>query len=155
MANVRAFAQRLITTISERAFAELARERGELMPMALTMDANGRIGMVAVYTGDTYPDPDLALADLMTSLKTHVERNALESAALAHYECITGDAGAPARDAVCVRYETRHAAPLRIYFPFQIQRKLSGPSPITRLPPVTCAGTHAIFARDRGESVDR
>jgi hypothetical protein len=147
MATTRALAERLIGTICERAFAELARERGELAPMALTMDGDDRIGLVSVYTGDAYPDPDMALADLMATLKRCVERDRLESAALAHYERTVATAGSAALDAVCVRFETRRAAPLRIYFPYRITRKLRGLSPIERLPSMTLPGTRAIFGR--------
>lgn len=139
-------AQRLITVIRDRAFAELERERGELAPMALTMDDSGRIGMIAVYTGDTFPDPDNHLADLMTTVKQQVRMHALESAATAHYERVVLSPETAAQDTVCVQYETRSAKPLRIFFPYQIKKKLSGRSEITFLPPVTTAGTHVVFA---------
>jgi hypothetical protein len=141
----RSRAERLITVIRDRAFAELTRERGELAPMALTMDAEGRIGRIAVYTGDTYPDPDNALADLRATVKRQVTLHALEGAATAHYERIALEPGADAVDTVCVQYEARRAAPLRIYFPYRIAKKLSGSSPLTPLAPVTTAGTHAVF----------
>ncbi len=143
-------AERLISVISERAFAELARERGELAPMALTMDAAGRIGMIAVYTGDTYPDPDNHLADLTSTVKAQVALHALESAATAHHERVRLPDEPAAIDTVCVRYETRRAKPLRVYFPYHIKKKLSGPSEITRLAPVTTDGTHAFFTRREG-----
>jgi hypothetical protein len=138
-------AQRLIKVIRDRAFAELERERGELAPMALTMDDAGRIGMIAVYTGDSFPDPDNHLADLMATVKAQVALHALESAATAHYERIVLPADTTALDTVCVQYETRSAKPLRVYFPYRIKKKLSGPSEITHLPPVTMRGTHAVF----------
>jgi hypothetical protein len=143
-------AQRLITVISDRAFAELARERGELAPMALTMDDAGRIGMIAVYTGDTYPHPDNHLADLTATVKAQITLRALESAATAHHERVTLPDGTAPLDAVCVQYETRRAKPLRVYFPYRIKKKLSGPSEITRLTPVTTDGPHALFNREEG-----
>ena len=85
MISRRERAQRLISVIRDRAFAELERERGELAPMALTMDAAGRIGMIAVYTGDTYPDPDNQLADLQATLKKQVALHRLDAAATAHH----------------------------------------------------------------------
>jgi hypothetical protein len=146
MDSARSRAQRLISVIRDRAFAELTRERGELAPMALTMDDTGRIGMIAVYTGDTFPDPDNHLADLMATVKAQVALHALESAAMAHYEPVVVPPGAAAVDAVCVQYETRRAKPLRVYFPYRIKKKLTGPSEITRLPALTTRGTHAVFA---------
>jgi len=56
-------------------------------------------------------------------------------------------------DAVCVRYESRHAPPLRIYFPYRLTKKLTGLSTITRLPPLTTTGTRAFF--DRGGGSER
>jgi hypothetical protein len=144
-------AQRLITVIRDRAFAELERERGELAPMALTMDAAGRIGSVAVYTGDTFPDPDNHLADLLATVKRQVARHGLESAVTAHYERVVLPPETTAFDTVCVQYETRRAKPLRIYFPYRIKKKLSGRSEITPLEPVTTPGTHAVFAARGGE----
>jgi hypothetical protein len=94
-------AQRLIKVIRDRAFAELERERGELAPMALTMDDAGRIGMIAVYTGDSFPDPDNHLADLMATVKAQVALHALESAATAHYERIVLPADTTALDSRC------------------------------------------------------
>jgi hypothetical protein len=138
-------AQRLITVIRDRAFEELTRARGELMPMALTMDAAGRIGVIAVYTGDTYPHPDNVLADLMATVKAQVALHSLESAALAYHQRTIFAGEATRLDAVCVQYETRNAGPLRVYFPYRIKKKLSGPSEITPLPPVTTAGTHVVF----------
>jgi hypothetical protein len=145
--TVRERAQRLISVIRDRAFEELARERGELAPMALTMDRTGRIGMIAVYTGDTYPDPDNHLADLIATVKAQAALHELESTATAHYEQVVLAPHAPPLDAVCVQFETRRAAPLRVYFPYTIKKKLSGPSELTPLEPVTTAGTHAVFAR--------
>ncbi len=152
MSVARSRAQRLITVIRDRAFAELARERGELAPMALTMDAQGRIGTIAVYTGDTYPDPDNHLADLRATVRRQVTMHALEGAAIAHYERIALAPGAAAIDTVCVQYEARRAAPLRIYFPYRIAKKLSGPSLLTPLDPVTTAGTHAVFPPRGGDA---
>lgn len=146
----RSRAQRLISVIRDRAFAELARERGELAPMALTMDDAGRIGMIAVYTGDTYPDPDNHLADLTATVKAQVTLHALESAATAHHERLVLPDHTAALDTVCVQYETRRAKPLRVYFPYHIKKKLSGPSEITRLAPITTDGTHALFPRGDG-----
>jgi hypothetical protein len=146
MISRRERAQRLISVIRDRAFAELERERGELAPMALTMDAAGRIGMIAVYTGDTYPDPDNHLADLQATLKKQVALHRLDAAATAHHAAAVLEPGTAPVETVCVQYETRHAAPLRIYFPYRIVKKLSGPSTITRLAAVTTAGTHAVFA---------
>jgi hypothetical protein len=145
-ATPRSRAQRLITAIRDRAFAELERQQGDLAPMALTMDAAGRIGMVAVYTGDTFPSPDNHLADLTATVKRQVATHALESAATAHYERVVLAGGTAAVDAVCVQYETRRAGPLRIYFPYQIKKKLSGRSEISHLPAVTKAGKHVVFA---------
>ncbi len=151
MDSARNRAQRLISVIRDRAFAELARERGELAPMALTMDAGGRIGMIAVYTGDTFPDPDNHLADLMATVKQQVALHALESAATAHYEPVVVPPGEVTLDAVCVQYETRSAKPLRVYFPYRIKKKLSGRSEITQLPAVTTRGTHTVFADRDGD----
>jgi hypothetical protein len=142
----RSRAERLITVIRDRAFDELERERGELAPMALTMDDAGRIGMIAVYTGDTFPDPDNHLADLMATVKTQVARHTLAGAALAYHQRAVFAASEAALDAVCVQYESRTAQPLRVYFPYRIKKKLSGRSEITRLAPVTLAGTHVVFA---------
>jgi hypothetical protein len=142
---LRSRAQRLITVIRDRAFAELRRGRGELAPLALTMDDAGRIGMIAVYTGDSYGHPDNQLADLQATVKRQVSMHALDSAATAHYELVTlAPDGAPV-DAICVQYETRRAAPLRIYFPYTIKKKLSAPPEITTLVPVTTAGTRVMF----------
>jgi hypothetical protein len=148
--SARSRAERLITVIRDRAFAELERERGELAPMALTMDTAGRIGMIAVYTGDTFPDPDNHLSDLRATVKQQVAMHALESAATAHYERAVLPHTAGALDTVCVQYEARSAKPLRIYFPYRINKKLSGPSQITRLTPVTIPGTHVVFAERDG-----
>ncbi len=145
MQTSRTRAQRLITVIRDRAFGELQRERGELAPMALTMDATGRIGMIAVYTGDSYGDPDNALADLTATVKQQAIMHALDSTATAHYTRIAFEPGAAQVDTVCVQYENRRTKPLRIYFPYRIKKKLSGPSEITRLAPVTTAGTRAVF----------
>jgi hypothetical protein len=144
--TARTRAQRLITVIRDRAFAELERERGELAPMALTMDDAGRIGMIAVYTGDTYPDPDNHLADLTATVKAQVALHALESAATAHHTRVTFAPGEAAFDTVCVQYESRTGKPLRVYFPYTIEKKLSGPSKVTPQAPVTTAGRHAVFA---------
>jgi len=152
MHAARTRAQRLITVIRDRAFDELERERGELRPMALTMDESGRIGLIAVYTGDAFPDPDNHLADLMATVKAQVALHALESAATAHYERVVFPHEAAPLDAVCVQYETRNAKPLRIYFPYRIKKKLSGRSEITRLPPITTAGTHVVFDKRGGEA---
>jgi hypothetical protein len=138
---VRNRAQRLITVIRDRAFAELERERGELA----TMDDSGRIGMIAVYTGDSYGQPDNQLADLQATVKAQVAMHALESAATAHYERLVLAPETGAVDAICVQYETRRAAPLRVYFPYTIKKKLSGPSEITTLAPVTTVGTRVVF----------
>jgi hypothetical protein len=145
--SARTRAQRLITVIRDRAFDELERERGELAPMALTMDDHGRIGMIAVYTGDTFPDPDNHFADLMATVKAQVARHALESAALAHHERFIFSSAEPALDSVCVHFETRRAKPLRVYFPYYITKRLSGRSQITPLAPITTAGTHVVFPR--------
>lgn len=133
--------------IRDRAFDELERQAGELAPMALTMDEEGRIGLIAVYTGDTFPDPDNHLVDLTAAVRAQVKMHGLASAATANYERVVLARDAPAVDTVCVRYETRHAEPLRIYFPYQIKKKLSGRSEITPLPPVTTPGTHRVFAK--------
>jgi hypothetical protein len=113
--------------------------------MALTMDRDGRIGLVAVYTGDTYPDPDRQLADLIATLRAQVAMHGLESAATAHRTRAMLPDGADPIDTVCVQFETRAAKPLRIYFPYRIKKKLRGPSELTLLEPVTTAGTHAVF----------
>lgn len=152
MSVARSRAERLITVIRDRAFAELTRERGELAPLALTMDEHGRIGTIAVYTGDTYPDPDNHLADLRATVKRQVTMHALASAATAHYERIAFTPGAAAVDTVCVQYEARRGAPLRIYFPYRIAKKLSGPSLLTPLDPVTTIGTHAVFPPRAGDA---
>ena len=152
MISRRERAQRLISVIRDRAFAELERERGELAPMALTMDDEGRIGMIAVYTGDTYPHPDNHLADLAVTVKAQVALHGLESAATAHHTRITFAPGEAAIDTVCVQYESRAGKPLRVYFPYTIAKKLSGPSKITPQTPVTTAGTHTVFADRGGET---
>jgi hypothetical protein len=138
-------AQRLISVIRDRAFAELVRRQGELEPMALTMDDAGRIGMIAVYTGDTFPDPENHLADLRATVRRQVTMHALESAATAHYERVMLPHEVHPLDSICVQYEARNAKPLRISFPYRIKVKLSGDSEITRLAPVTRAGTRAVF----------
>jgi hypothetical protein len=138
-------AQRLITVIRDRAFAELARRQGELAPMALTMDDVGRIGMIAVYTGDTFPDPENHLADLRATVKRRVTMHALESAATAHYERVTLPYEVHPLDSICVQYEARNGKPLRIFFPYRIKVKLSGDSEITRLAAVTQPGVRAVF----------
>jgi hypothetical protein len=145
MPAARTRAERLITVIRARAFDELERERGELAPMALTMDDAGRIGVIAVYTGDTFPDPDNHLADLMSTVKAQVAMHGLESAALAHRESARFPNDPDSFDSVCVHFETRNAKPLRIYFPYRIKKKLRGRSEITLLAPVTTAGTHVVF----------
>ncbi len=144
-------AQRLITIIRDRAFAELARRQGELAPLALTMDDRGRVGVIAVYTGDAFPNPDNALADLRVTVKRQVAMHALESAATAHHERVVVPHEAHPLDSVCVQYEARNAKPLRISFPYRINVKLSGDSQITRLAPVTRAGVHALFAHRAGD----
>jgi hypothetical protein len=138
-------AQRLITVIRDRAFAELARRQGELAPLALTMDDAGRIGIIAVYTGDTFPDPHNHLADLRATVKLQVALHALESAAIAYYERVALPYEVHPLDSVCVLYETRNGKPLNISFPYRIKVKLSGDSEITRLAAVTRAGSRAVF----------
>jgi hypothetical protein len=138
-------AQRLITVIRDRAFAELARSQGELAPMALTMDDAGRIGIIAVYTGDQFPDPDNHLADLRATVKLQVAMHALASAAIAHYERVTLPHEVHPLDSIRVHFEARNGRPLSITFPYRIRVKLSGDSEITQLAAVTRAGSRAMF----------
>ena len=119
--------------------------------MALTMDDRGRVGVIAVYTGDAFPDPENHLADLRVTLKRQVAMHALESAATAHYERVVLPHEVHPLDSVCVQYEARNAKPLRISFPYRINVKLSADSEITPLAPVTRAGMHAVFAERTGD----
>jgi hypothetical protein len=139
-------AQRLITVIRDRAFAELARCQGELAPMALTMDDAGRIGVIAVYTGDTFPDPGNHLADLRATVKRQVTMHTLESAAIAYYESVALPHEVHPLDSIRVEYETRNGKPLSISFPYRIKVKLSGDSEITQLAAVTRAGSRTVFS---------
>jgi len=138
-------AQRLITVIRDRAFAELARRGGELAPLALTMDAGGRIGSVAVYTGDQFPHPENQLADLRATLKGQVALHTLESTAIAFYERITLASDVQPLDSVAVEYETRNGKPLSVAFPYRIKVKLQGNSEITPLAAVTRPGRRTLF----------
>jgi hypothetical protein len=144
----RSRAERLITLIRDRAFAELERERGELRPMALTIDDAGRIGLVDVYDGHDYPTPDRQLVDLRATLRRHAERQPLAGAATAHSERIRMPGEGERFEAVCVQYEAPSSKPLRVYFPYTIRKRLSGPSEITQHEPITMDGTHAIFRRE-------
>jgi hypothetical protein len=143
--TVRARAERLITVIRDRAFAELARRQGELAPMALTMDDAGRLGIVGVYTGDAFPSTDNQLAHLQETVRRQAGMHGLESAATAHQERVLLPYEAHELDAVCVQFETRKADPLCIFFAYRIKIKLIGDSEITRLAPVTRAGTRRVF----------
>lgn len=105
--------------------------------MALTMDDAGRIGVIAVYTGDEFPEPANQLADLRATVKRQTGMHSLESAAVAYYERMTPAHEVHPLDSVCVQYEARVAKPLRISFPYRIKVKLSGDSVITQLAPVT------------------
>jgi hypothetical protein len=142
---VRDRAQRLITVIRDRAFAELARRGGELAPLALTMDADGRIGSLAVYTGDHFPHPENQLADLRATLKLQVALHTLESAVIAHYERISLASEVHPLDSVEVEYETRSGKPLSVSFPYRIKVKLQGDSEVTPLAAVTRPGRRALF----------
>jgi hypothetical protein len=147
---VRDRAQRLITVIRDRAFAELAQRQGELAPMALTMDAAGRIGVIAVYTGDQFPDPGNHLADLRATVTLQVRMHGLDSAAIAHYERVALPFEVHPLDSVRVDFETRGGKPLSISFPYRIKVKLSGDSEITQLAAVTRAGSRALFPAPEG-----
>jgi hypothetical protein len=148
-------AQRLITVIRDRAFAELAQRQGELAPMALTMDDSGRIAIIAVYTGDAFPDPANHLADLLATLKQQAGKQTLESVATAHRERVILPYEAHPLDSVCVQYEVRNGKPLRVCFPYRIKVKLRGDSEITRLAPVPRAGLNTVFRTAVDSTTDR
>jgi hypothetical protein len=109
------------------------------------MDAGGRIGSVAVYTGDQFPHPDNQLADLRATLKLQVALHTLESIAVARHERIMLPYEVHPLDSVEVEYETRNGKPLSISFPYRIKVKLQGDSEITPLAAVTRAGRRAVF----------
>ncbi len=121
--------------------------------MALTMDDAGRIGIIAVYTGDQFPDPDNHLADLRATVKLQVAMHALASAAIAHYERVTLPHEVHPLDSIRVHFEARNGRPLSITFPYRIRVKLSGDSEITQLAAVTRAGSRAMFPAPARQTV--
>jgi hypothetical protein len=137
---------RLIAAVRDRAFEALERDRGELQPLAAWIDGDGRIGLVSVYAGRDYPEPDLHLVEVRSALKVHVRREArIVGAASAHRERIRVPGIDDPFESVCVQYEARGGRPLRVYYPYRIKKKLSGRSELTRLEPVSVPGSDPVF----------
>jgi hypothetical protein len=138
--------QRLIAVIRDRAFDTLERERGELQPLALWIDGDGRIGLVSVYAGRDFPEHDLHLVELRSALKLQARREPrIVGVATAHRERVRMPGVEDPFESVCVQFESRGDEPLRIYFPYRIKKKLSGPSELTALEAIRVAGTNAVF----------
>lgn len=139
--------ERLVTIIRDRAFDELENAQGELRPMALWIDEDGRIGVVSVYAGRDFVEPDTHLVEVRSALKLQARRQAsIVGVATAHRERSRLPGVEDPFETVCVQYESRTEGAVRVYFPYRIKKKLSGPSEITTQPPVAIDGTHAIFS---------
>jgi hypothetical protein len=137
---------RAIAAIRDRAFATLERERGELQPLAVWIDADGRIGVVSVYAGRDYPEHDHHLTELRSALKLQARRDQkIVGVATAHRERVRMPGLEDPFESVCVQYEARGEEPLRVYYPYRIKKKLSGLSEVTLLEPVSVPGTNAVF----------
>ena len=142
--------ERLVTIIRDRAFDELEQARGELHPMALWIDEDGRIGVVSVYAGRDFPEPDAHLIDVRAALTTQTRRQpTIVGVATAHRERTRLPGTDDPFETVCVHYESRTEGAVRVYFPYRINKKLSGPSEITAHAPVSIDGTPAIFSKTR------
>jgi hypothetical protein len=138
---------RTIAAIRDRAFATLERERGDLQPLAVWIDADGRIGVVSVYAGRDYPEYDLHLVELRSALKLQTRRDPkIVGVATAHRERVRMPGMEDPFESVCVQFEARGEEPVRVYYPYRIKKKLSGPSEITLLEPVSVPGTNAVFS---------
>jgi hypothetical protein len=138
---------RAIAAIRDRAFATLERERGELQPLAVWIDTDGRIGVVSVYAGRDYPAHDLHLVELRSALTLRTRRDPkIVGVATAHRERVRMPGIEDPFESVCVQYEARDEEPLRVYFPYRIKKKLSGPSELTLLDPVSVPGTNSVFS---------
>jgi hypothetical protein len=137
---------RLIAVIRDRAFEALERDRGELQPFALWIDADGRIGGVSVYAGHDYPEPDHHLVEVRSALRMHARREArVTGVATAHRERLRMPGSDDSFESVCVQFESRNEPAVRVYFPYRIRKKLSGPSEITMLEAIRVAGTNAVL----------
>jgi hypothetical protein len=146
----KARAERLIGVIRDKAFRLLAEQRGEYDPIALTIDAQDRMGIVALYDGNEFPRRDEALVGLQGELRIMATQGKFEAAATAHDIRIKMPEGAEDINAVCVQYEARAESPLKIYFPYTIRRRLIGKSEVEQGEPVTQRGSSIIFtAGDR------
>ncbi|GAC1414622.1 MAG: hypothetical protein NVSMB64_24860 [Candidatus Velthaea sp.] len=141
----KARAERLIGVIRDRAFRLLEAQRGEADPIAMTIDAAGRIGVVAVYDGSEFPKSDEALVGLQTELRIMAGQNKFSAAATAHAIRIAMPGEDERMTALCVQYEARDERPLRIYFPYTIRRKLQGKSEIDHGEPIVQRGTPVVF----------
>jgi hypothetical protein len=148
----KARAERLIGIIRGKAFRLLAEQRGEYDPIALTIDAQERLGIVALYDGNEFPRRDEALIGLQGELRILAGQNKFEAAATAHDIRIKMPEGAEDINAVCVQYEARGESPLKIYFPYSIKRKLMGNSEVDPGEAITQRGSNIIFVGEGRES---
>ncbi len=138
--------ERLIAAVRDRAFDALERDRGELQPIGAWMDGSGRIGIVSVYAGRDYPEPDLHLVEVRSALKLHARREAkIIGAATAHRDRIRVPGLDDPFECVCVQYEARGEEPLRVYYPYRIKKKLSGRSELARMESVSVPGSDPVF----------
>jgi len=138
---------RAIAAIRDRAFATLERERGDLQPLAVWIDADGRIGVVSVYAGRDFPEYDSHLVELRSALKLQTRRDPkIVGVATAHRERVRMPGIEDPFESVCVQYEARGEGPVRVYYPYRIKKKLSGLSELTLLEPVSVPGTNSIFS---------
>ncbi len=138
--------ERLIAAVRDRAFDALERDRGELQPIGAWIDDTGRIGLVSVYAGHDYPEPDLHLVEVRSALKLHARREGrIAGAVTAHRDRLRVPGLDDPFEFVCVQYEARGGEPLRVYYPYRIKKRLSGRSEVTRMESISVPGSDPVF----------